>query len=168
MNVNPQTSDELWELPLMLSNCETGLLLTPSQHRPFNAATNHWKQAFGTHEQFMHWASPDVLPINPPPKRPAYFTGRPEELFPGRVPAQGRRWAKDIVRTAPFVPRHSADGISPTLAPFVDEAPFSRNAFERARPTGWDTIQGIEVWPYKAVLVENVVEVAIKWQEPAN
>jgi DNA (cytosine-5)-methyltransferase 1 len=45
-----------------------------------------------------------------------------------------------------------------------DEKPRDDGAFERTRATFWDVIRATEVHRYKAVIVENVVDVANDWE----
>ncbi|WP_306211086.1 DNA cytosine methyltransferase [Actinoplanes sp. RD1] len=112
-------------------------------------AANHWDKAIATHEHNLPHAAHDCADIS--------------QIDPRRYPATDLLWA------SPECTNHSqakgvreADKIPDLFGEILPD-----DAAERSRATMWDVVRFVEAkWlaarPYKAFVVENVVEV-VKW-----
>lgn len=112
-------------------------------------ASNHWKLAVDTHAGMLPHAAHDCADIS--------------QIDPRRYPATDLLWA------SPECTNHSqAKGIKAAdKIPDLFGEILPDDAAERSRATMWDVVRFVEAkWlagrPYKAFVVENVVEV-VKW-----
>lgn len=111
-------------------------------------AANHWQTAINTHAANFPGAEHLCADVNNYDMR--------------RLPKADVLWASPICTEISPAGGNAYESAQEAL--FDDEAPLPKDAFERTRATCWDVIRATEVWRYKAVLVENVVELATKWQ----
>lgn len=115
---------------------------------------NHWKRAVATHEANFLDAEHLAVNINHydmrnlPPAEILWASPICIEVSPSGgngTPKRQRKAEKDLFDDE-------------------DDRPLDDEAYERTRATCYDVIRATEVWDYKVVIVENVVELAWKWK----
>jgi DNA (cytosine-5)-methyltransferase 1 len=124
---------------------------------------NHWERAIETHgANFGRWADHWCADVSQkdlrmlPHARVLWASPICTELSPAGGNGQGQ--GKNKSKTGS---KHQL-----ALDDQHDEAhgPVSPEAYVRTRTTFYDVLRAVEVWRYDAVLIENVVEAAWKWE----
>lgn len=110
-------------------------------------AANHWDRAIATHSANFRDAEHLCADVSNYDMR--------------RLPRTDLLWASPICTEI-----SPAGGRRRTRAQLdlLDQGPIARGGFERTRATFHDVIRATEVHRYRAVLVENVVDVATDWE----
>uniref|UniRef100_UPI003F496B8F DNA cytosine methyltransferase n=1 Tax=Amycolatopsis sp. CA-290885 TaxID=3239925 RepID=UPI003F496B8F len=113
-------------------------------------AANHWKVAIETHGK--NFADADHLCADV-----SNYDMR-------RLPRTDLLWASPICTEISPAGARRRKKAQLDLFEEEDEAPVDQDAFIRTRATFMDVIRAMEVKRYKAVIVENVVNVATDWE----
>jgi DNA (cytosine-5)-methyltransferase 1 len=112
-------------------------------------AANHWARAIETHASNFRDADHLCADVNNYDMR--------------RLPRTDILWASPICTEISPAGGNAAKRTGGQLD-LLAEGPIEQDGFERTRATFHDVIRATEVHRYRAVLVENVVDVAFKWE----
>lgn len=112
-------------------------------------AANHWARAIETHAANFRDADHLCADVNNYDMR--------------RLPRTDILWASPICTEISPAGGNAAKRTGGQLD-LLAEGPIDQDGFERTRATFHDVIRATEVHRYRAVLVENVVDVAWKWE----
>lgn len=113
-------------------------------------AANHWDRAIETHQHNFPDAIHLCEDINRYDKR--------------KLPRTDILWASPICTEISPAGGRTGRKVNEQLDLLDQDERVPSEAFERTRATFWDVISATEIHRYKMVLVENVVEVASKWE----
>jgi DNA (cytosine-5)-methyltransferase 1 len=114
-------------------------------------AANHWKRAIETHASNFRDADHLCADVNNYDMR--------------RLPRTDILWASPIcTEMSPAGGNAKPRTVGGQVDLFEEEGSVEQAGYERTRATFHDVIRATEVHRYQAVLVENVVEVAFKWE----
>ncbi len=113
-------------------------------------AANHWAQAIETHSTNFPDADHLCADVNNYDMR--------------RLPRTDVLWASPICTEMSPAGGNAKPRTAGGQLDLLDEGPVEQAGYERTRATFHDVIRATEVHRYQAVLVENVVEVAFKWE----
>jgi DNA (cytosine-5)-methyltransferase 1 len=112
-------------------------------------AANHWARAIETHASNFRDSDHLCADVNNYDMR--------------RLPRTDILWASPICTEMSPAGGNAAKRTNGQLD-LLAEGPIEQDGFERTRATFHDVIRATEVHRYRAVIVENVVDVAFKWE----